>query len=35
MVGKHVRFAWGRRFGACVRCEGRENLVDGKWGFGG
>jgi hypothetical protein len=32
--GVRVRFAAGWRFGACVRCEGRENLVDGEWGFG-
>ncbi len=32
--GVRVRFAWGWRFGACVPCEGRENLVDGEWGFG-
>jgi hypothetical protein len=29
MFGKRVRFAWGRRFGACVACEGGKNLVDG------
>ena len=33
--GVCVRFAAGWRFGACVGCEGREDLVDGEWGFWG
>ena len=33
--GMCVRSDAPRGFGACVRCEGRENLVDGEWGLGG